>query len=371
MEVLDLGPRLELAAQAVSSTLGSRAHGAFQSLPVVDVSDLSSPDPVRRRQAAEAFGQATREAGFLYVVGHGVPPALGARLVEQAAAFFALPLERKMSLYIGRSANHRGYVPAGEEVFYGGGVDLKEAFDLALELPADDPVVRAGTPMLGPNVWPDLPGFKGVVQDYYQAVFALGRRLLRGFALALGLREETFEAFVTKPPSQLRLVHYPYDANAGDGAGIAAHTDYECFTILLPTAPGLEVMNGEGAWIDAPPLDGALVVNVGDLLEIWTNGAFVATSHRVRPVREERFSFPLFFCCDYHTEVAPLPAFVGPDRPARYQAVRAGEHLYAQTIQSFKYMQARLSAGEVALPAGARPLSSFGQAARHREGQAE
>jgi isopenicillin N synthase-like dioxygenase len=354
----------------VSSSPGSPACRAFRTLPIVDVSDLASPEPVRRRQAAEALGRATRDAGFLYIVGHGVPPALGARLVEQAAAFFALPLERKLALYIGRSANHRGYVPAGEEVFYGGGVDLKEAFDLAMDLPADDPAVRAGTPMLGPNVWPDLPGFKDAVQDYYQAVFALGRRLLRGFALALGLREETFDAHVTRPPSQLRLVHYPYDAHAdaGGGAGIAPHTDYECFTILLPTAPGLEVMNDEGAWVDAPPRHGALLVNVGDLLEIWTNGAFVATSHRVRPVREERFSFPLFFCCDYHTEVAPLPAFVGRDQPARYQAVRAGEHLYAQTIQSFKYMQARLAAGDVALPSGARPLSSFGQAARHREG---
>jgi isopenicillin N synthase-like dioxygenase len=346
----------------------ARAHGAFQKLPVVDVAGLRSPEEAQRRRAAEALGQATREAGFLYVVGHGVPEALGARLVAQAAAFFALPQERKLAHHIGLSANHRGYVPAGEEVFYGGGLDRKEAFDLAIDLPVDDPAVQAGTPMLGPNVWPELPGFKADVLAYYQAVFALGRRLLRGFALALGLAEDTFDAFVTKPPSQLRLVHYPYDPGAGDGAGIAAHTDYECFTILLPTAPGLEVMNGEGAWVDAPPLEGALVVNVGDLLEIWTNGTFVATSHRVRPVREERFSFPLFFCCDYHTNVSPLPAFVGPDRPARYQPVRAGEHLYAQTIQSFKYLQQRLAAGAIALPPGSRPLSSFGQEARHREG---
>jgi isopenicillin N synthase-like dioxygenase len=346
-----------------------RAHGAFQSLPVVDAAGLFSTDPTVRRHAAEALGRATRETGFFYLVGHGVPPALGARLVTQAAAFFALPLERKLALHIGRSRNHRGYVPPGEEVFYGGGRDRKEAFDLALELPADDPAVKAGTPMLGPNVWPDLPGFKEDVQAYYQAVFALGRRLLRGFALALGLPEEAFDAFVTKPPSQLRLVHYPYDPSDTNAAGIAAHTDYECFTILLPTAPGLEVMNGAGDWVDVPPLDGAFVVNVGDLMEIWTNGTFVATSHRVRPVREDRFSFPLFFCCDYETEVAPLPAFVGPERPALHAPVRAGEHLYAQTIQSFNYLQARLAAGEIALPRGARPLSSFGQTARHQEGE--
>src|SRR5260221_5903069 len=126
---LDLGAPLELAGGILWSP---RAHGAFQKLPVVDVADLSSPEPARRRRAAEALGQATLETGFFYIVGHGVPPALGARLVEQAAAFFALPLERKLALHIGRSANHRGYVPPGEEVFYGGGRDRKEAFDLAL-----------------------------------------------------------------------------------------------------------------------------------------------------------------------------------------------------------------------------------------------
>jgi len=345
----------------------ARARGAFQSLPVVDGAGLFSPDPAVRRRASQTLGDATRQAGFFYLVGHGVPPALGERMVRQAAAFFALPLEQKLALHIGRSANHRGYVPPGEEAFYGGGRDRKEAFDLALDLPPDDPAVVAGTPMLGPNVWPDLPGFKADVQSYYDAVFALGRRLLRGFALALDLPEESFDAFVTKPPSQLRLVHYPFDPADADGAGIAAHTDYECFTILLPTAPGLEVMNGAGSWVDAPPLDGAFVVNVGDLMEIWTNGTFVATSHRVRAVREERFSFPLFFCCDYHTEVAPLPLFVSPDRPPLHAPVRAGEHLYAQTIQSFEYLRTRLAAGEIALPSGARPLSSLGQAARHRE----
>ena len=104
-------------------------------------------------------------------------------------------------------------------------------------------------------------------------------------------------------------------------------------------------------------------------MEIWTNGEFVATSHRVRGVQEDRCSFPLFFCCDYQTEVAPLPAFVGPDRPARHAPVRAGDHLYAQTVQSFEYLKRRLARGEVQLPEGARPLSSFGPQARHEGSQ--
>ena len=93
---------------------------------------------------------------------------------------------------------------------------------------------------------------------------------------------------------------------AGEAMGIGSHTDYECLTLLYSTAPGLEVLNSAGVWVDAPPLPGALVVNIGDMMEIWTNGEFVATSHRVRPVKQERFSFPLFFAVDYDTEVKPL-----------------------------------------------------------------
>jgi isopenicillin N synthase-like dioxygenase len=345
-------------------------HGAFRALPVVDVSGLSSSDAALRRAAAARLGAATREAGFFYAVGHDVPGPAIADLVSAARAFFALPLARKMEYYIGKSSNHRGYVPEGEEVFYAGSKDRKEAFDLAQDLPADHPDVR-GVPMLGPNVWPDLPGFREAVSRYYHAAFALGRVLLRGFALAAGLEETAFDRFVTCPPSQLRLVHYPHDPAALDATGIGAHTDYECFTILLPTAPGLEVMNGDGVWIDAPPLPGGFVVNIGDMMETWTNGELVATSHRVRRVEEERYAFPLFFCTDYHTEVAPLPAFVSAGRPARYPPVRAGEHLYAQTVRTFRYLQERLARGEIRLPEGARPPSSFGQeGARLRAEQA-
>ncbi len=338
---------------------------AFRTLPVVDVSALGSDDEAARAAAARELGRAAREAGFFYVVGHDVPDDLRAGVREQASRFFAQPLEQKLDLYIGKSHNHRGYVPEGEEVFYGGSQDRKESFDLALDLAADHPDVVRGTPLLGPNVWPALPGFRGLVTAYYQAVFALGRRLLRGFALALGLPEHSLDGFVTTPPSQLRLVHYPHDPRAaGDGGGIGAHTDYECFTILLATAPGLEMLGGDGVWVDTPPVEGAFIVNLGDMMENWTNGELMATSHRVRRVSEERYSFPLFFACDYGTVVEPLPAFVGPDRPPRYPPLVAGEHLWAQTIQSFAYLKQRLARGEVHLPAQARPLGSFGKQAR-------
>lgn len=336
----------------------------FSSIPLVDISALVAGDAAGSRAAAEALGKAAREVGFVYVTGHGIPAALFESLLDAAKRFFAQPLERKMEVYIGLSANHRGYVPAGEEVFAAGTKDAKEAFDLSADLPADHPAVSAGTPMLGPNQWPDLPGFKETVGAYYGAVFAVGRALMRGFAMALGEAPEIFEPFITTPPSQLRLIHYPFDADAADTVGIGAHSDYECFTLLHSTGPGLEVMNGAGQWIDAPPVPGALTVNIGDLMELWTNGEFVATSHRVRKVQEERYSFPLFFMVDYATEVAPLPRFRG--RGER-QGLIAGEHLFAQTTQTFRYLAERVKSGDLTLPSGAHALSSFGQEALRRD----
>lgn len=336
----------------------------FTVVPVVDVSALAAtgPESADRRRAAEELGRAAREVGFMYVTGHSIPAERFDRLLGAAQEFFALPDERKMRSWIGRSSNHRGYVPPGEEVFAGGGPDHKEAFDLAGDLPADDPDHLAGNPLLGPNQWPaDLPGFREAVGSWYEAVFALGRTLFGGFALALGLPADAFEPLLTKPPSQLRLIHYPLDTSAEDRPGIGAHTDYECFTLLRPTAPGLEVLNGAGEWIDVPPRGDAFVVNIGDLLELWTGGGFVATTHRVRKVSAERYAFPLFFCVDYPTRVAPLPGF--PALPGVSELI-AGEHLFAQTAQTFRYLRQRVDEGAAELPTGALALSSFGRQAR-------
>ena len=329
--------------------------GAPGAIPVIDISALGGADPAAEAAVVEALRRAAGEIGFLHIIGHGIALSVTHRLRAAAQAFFALPEAAKMQSYIGRSTNHRGYVPEGEEVFATGKRDRKEAFDLALDLPAGD--VPAGHPMLGPNQWPDLPGFREDVMAYYAAAFAVGRRLLRGFAQALGRGADSFDHLVGAPPSQLRLIHYPHDADAADAPGIGAHTDYECFTLLLATGPGLEVMSQTGEWVDVPPVPGGLIVNIGDLMEFWSGGAFVATSHRVRKVAEERYSFPLFFALDYDVELSP------PGRGA--EPSRTGEHLYAQTVQTFRYLRQRAERGEIALPDTSRPPNSFGQAARH------
>jgi isopenicillin N synthase-like dioxygenase len=344
---------------------------AFSSVPVIDISGLRSPHAEDKDQVIDALRSAARDVGFFYIGGASFDWSLFDDLLDMSKTFFALSSEEKMRYYIGHSKNHRGYVPIGEEGLANAAVpDLKEAFDTALDLPVDDPDYVGGNPLLGPNVWPEIPGFAEVVTSYYQAIDQLGHELLRAFAVGLGQDADTFSRHATKATSQLRLIHYWPDVNAVDAVGIGAHTDMECFTLLKPTAPGLEVMNGAGEWIDVPPIPGTFVVNIGDMLELWTNGQFVATTHRVRKVNDERYSFPFFFALDYDTVVEPLPEFKDGNN---YERVISGDHLYSVTMQSFECLRQRRRNGEIELPAGTyefdpdNPVPLFGQGARHVE----
>lgn len=343
--------------------MSSKPSAAFTALPVIDIGGLFKADLAARQAVAEQLGQAAREVGFFYVVGHGLAPELIQGLRDAARQLFAQPMNDKMRYYIGASQSHKGYVPEGEEIYGTGRPDHKEAFDIGFQAPADHPLVLAKTPLIGANEWPPLPGFREAVLAYYDAVFALGRRLFDGFALALGLPEGYFNPMVTCPPSKLRLIHYPFDASAEDAPGIGAHTDYECFTLLLADQPGLEVMNEDGVWVDAPPvsqgIEEAFVVNIGDMLEVMTAGTFVATAHRVRKVKHERYSFPLFFACDYHTLIRPLPQFAG-EADGDYPELSIGEHMYGQALQTYRYLRAKVEAGEATLPESARGVASFG-----------
>ncbi|MHA6769383.1 isopenicillin N synthase family dioxygenase [Sphingobium ummariense] len=320
-------------------------------LPLVDISKLASPRLEDRLSVARELDRACVEAGFLYITGAQMDESVFRRIVARAQAYFALDMDIKMKSYIGGSENHSGYVPVGEEQFAAGQCDLKEAFDVNCDYMRSE----GRRPLLGPNLWPEMLGFRDDVLTYYQHVTGIGSQLFRAFALALGLAEDHFDAHLRNPPSQLRLIYYPFDASAEDRPGIGAHTDYECFTLLFATAPGLQIIDRHGRWIDVPLVEGTMIMNIGDMMEILSNGHYTATRHRVTKVKEERYSFALFHACDYDYVVAPVVRGEAP----RYAPLKGGEHLFNQTAQTFAYLKRKIASGELVLN-GALPLDSFG-----------
>jgi isopenicillin N synthase-like dioxygenase len=306
-----------------------------------------------KRKVAQALGSAAEEFGFLYVEGHGIAHGTIDSVYQQAATWFRQPLQKKLAHYIGRSRNHRGYVPQSEQGLYPDeGARHYEAFDLGLDLPADDPDSQRAHYLMGPNVWPDQTGFRSTVGGYYDAVARVGQVMCEAFEIYLGLPKNTLTRAMAKPTSQLRLLHYLQNDGATPSTDInmGAHTDYECFTILHQARPGLQVLGTGGDWIEAPPLDGTFTVNIGDLLETWTNGRFKSTLHRVLNDGEERFSLPFFVAADYDAVIAPLSHLVPKGQRPAYQPIVAGHHLLGQLLRDFPYLRQRHARGLMPLP---------------------
>jgi isopenicillin N synthase-like dioxygenase len=249
-----------------------------------------------------------------------------------AKRFFALPVEVKLRQSIKRSPHNRGYVAIEEESLDPSKpADLKEAFNIGLDLAADDPRVVAGEAFRGVNLWPDIPGWRETMLAYFDAVWALGRRLHRAIARDLGLDAEYFEDKLDQPMATLRLLHYPPQPGrpASGQIGAGTHSDYGDITLLLTDrVPGLEVRKRDGEWIAAPHIDGYFVCNIGDCLMRWTNDVYVSTPHRVvNRAGRERYSVAFFLDPNPDAEVACLPTCQSADRPPRYPAIAAGDYL--------------------------------------------
>src|SRR6516165_10446982 len=270
--------------------------GSVTALPVVDL----RADPTRLQ---EGLREAAHEVGFFYLTGHEVPDELAGRLLAAARRLFELPEADKNAIAMVRSPHFRGYTRLGGELTRGR-VDWREQIDIGPERPSiGGPDKPAYLWLQGPNQWPTaLPELPGIIAEWDAALSSVARTLLRHWAASLGSPPDVFDsAFADKPATLIKIIRYP--ARAASPQGVGAHRDSGVLTLLLaePGSRGLQVRRTTGGdpddgWVDVPPLPGAFVVNIGELLEVATGGYLRATEHRVNihGSAVERISVPYF-----------------------------------------------------------------------------
>jgi isopenicillin N synthase-like dioxygenase len=280
------------------------------SLPILDLGRLNAGE-TERKTFLEDLRRAARDVGFFYLVGHGIPPSQIAGVQALARRFFALPAEEKRAVAMVNSPHFRGYNAAGAEITRGR-ADWREQFDIGAERAAlpREPGAPAWTRLQGPNLWPAaLPGLRGGLLAWQEAVTGVGIRLLEAFALALGQPADAFAPIYAGAPNQhIKIIRYPGREATPDDQGVGAHKDSGFLTLLVQDGEGgLEVSDESGGWIAASPVEGAFVVNVGELLELASNGYLRATIHRVVTPRAGRDRLSVaFFLGARHDATVPL-----------------------------------------------------------------
>ncbi|QJQ93869.1 MULTISPECIES: isopenicillin N synthase family oxygenase [Halomonadaceae] len=310
-------------------------------IPLIDMHGVREGDPQCLASAGEAIRQACTEVGFFYIVNHGLSQPTIDEALTAAKAFFDLPLERKVEVAVDK--RHRGFHRRGGAIMYQATrPDEKEFYSMGLDLPEDDPCVRAGEALRGPNQWPSfMPELQRAMDAYFHEVGRCGADLLRAVAVSLSLDPGFFATKYRKPLQRTQAIYYPVQTaeRPADQFGVAPHTDYGCITLLYQdNAGGLQVRElGSERWIDAPFIEGSLVVNVGDLLSRWSNDRFQSTLHRViNTSGRERYSIATFFDPTYDAVVDPKELGVSAE-VVKYPPVAAGDYILGRIDASMSY----------------------------------
>lgn len=337
----------------------------FSHVPVIDVAPLVALTSERVRTANQ-IGASCRGSGFFYVVNHGVDESLCQRLEALSREFFAQPEPQKIQIAMSHGGRAwRGYFPVGRELT-SGKPDRKEGIYFGAELSSDDPAVRAGRPLHGPNLFPAIPGFRDAVLSYLDALTALGHALMSGISLGLGLDEHYFRQRYFRDPLVLfRIFNYPHASTAqgADAAwGVGEHTDYGLLTILRQDDIGGLQVKSRSRWIDAPPIPGSFLCNIGDMLERLTRGIYRSTPHRVlNTSSRDRLSFPFFFDPSFDARMLPVEGLTA-DGPADDSSERwdhasvhdfsgtYGEYLLSKVSKVFPELRDEVLSREKAKP---------------------
>jgi isopenicillin N synthase-like dioxygenase len=327
----------------------------FSQVPVIDVGPLVKGTS-GRRDVAEQLGLACRECGFFYVVGHDVNEPLCARLEDLSRQFFAWSTPAKMRIGMSQGGRAwRGYFSVGDELT-SGRPDQKEGIYFGAELADDHPTVLARTPLHGRNLFPDIPSFRETVLEYLAALTQLGHSLMAGVALSLGLDESYFADRYTGDPLILfRIFNYPMSRKPQREQevrwGVGEHTDYGLLTILRQDDVGGLQVKSRSRWIDAPPIRGSFICNIGDMLDRMTRGIYRSTPHRVLDsTRRNRLSFPFFFDPNFDAEIRPIDELTAnqteDDRQERWDQASVhdfrgtyGDYLLAKVSKVFPQLR--------------------------------
>jgi len=306
----------------------------WDEIPVIDLSPWFHGNPGDQKKVADEVVSACCTSGFFYIVNHQVPQQLLSSVFDVAREFFTLPIEQKEKVSFELGNKNRGYIPlGGESSDPKAKRDEKEAYDFTHKVPAG----TAGGLMMdrisGEILWAEHPAnLKPVIEQYLEKCIELGTVLFQIFATGLGLDRNYFDDKIDYPIAQLRMLHYPaqeHGAISEENLGIGKHCDYESITILAQgDVGGLQVENLQGEWVEAPPIEGAFNINIGEMLTRWTNGMFKATPHRVANTSgQTRYSVPFFFATNYDVNIKPLDACVPEGAKPLYEETLAGEYL--------------------------------------------
>lgn len=306
---------------------------------LADIRPVSLADQARDPDAFAAdFGAAFQRYGFAIVRDHGIDDALIARAWAQTEALFALPETQKREWFVPGGGGARGYTPFKTEIAKGAShVDLKEFWHIGRELPAGHRFAA----VMSPNIWPEVPeGFRDTFLELFAAFDRAGSRLLSAIARYLDLAPDWFEPAVADGNSVLRLLHYPPVTEDAPNVRAGAHEDINLITLLLGAEEaGLELLDRDGRWLPVKPPEGAMVVNVGDMLQRLTNHALPSTTHRVvnPPVERRghsRYSMPFFLHPAPDFVIKTLPGCIAEDRPNRYpEPITAHDYLHERLVE--------------------------------------
>tara|TARA_B100001250_G_C19729344_1_gene757671 strand:- start:332 stop:1321 length:990 start_codon:yes stop_codon:yes gene_type:complete len=307
---------------------------SFKEIPIIDISPLYHQNKNLKllRKVGDEIRYSCKNVGFFYIINHQVSQSHMDSLIFLIQNFFNLSLKEKMKIHINNSDVFRGYTPLGKELT-NNQYDWHECVDFGPDYNQSDTQKTCSNQLLGPNQWPEKPKkLKKVLETHRALMISLGKKVTQGLSISLGLPINYFEPFINKSHSFMRISNYPpYKNNKKEniGNGIGSHIDYGFLTILLQDKiGGLEIKTFNDEWFSAPIIPGTFLINVGHMIQRWTNDYYMATIHRVIPPKNKnRCSLPFFFEPNLDSIVAPLKQFCSKDNLPRYDAIHFGDYL--------------------------------------------